>query len=172
MIRRASPKPQAANGKSEFFADLQLEQYIVDELQFQTNAELNFDKARAPDPTIKVDLDVKGHNTDPDRYMVGLSVDLNRDQKLEKVYLYKIHLHIYGWFHFVKPIDLAVKQRAIHLNGSSILYGIVRTVVAQLTGTLGPEKFILPTVNFVSLVKHKFKSKRIKTQATSVEHKK
>jgi len=48
----------------------------------------------------------------------------------------------------------------IGLNGLVILYGTARGIVAQATANCLHGKFILPSVNFVELVKKKAQSAR------------
>jgi preprotein translocase subunit SecB len=50
----------------------------------------------------------------------------------------------------------------IGLNGLSILYGVARGVVAQATANCPHGKFILPSVNFIELMKSKAKESRTK----------
>lgn len=136
-------------------AQLQLENYIVDELTFQTNTPYVTKDDTLLAPTVDVDFEIKPHGKDPNRFLVGMVVDLNKGQAPKKYSNYQIHLSLLGWFQFQEGVEEATKKKMIVANGTSILYGIARTVIAQLTGTLGNQRFILPTVNLLALAKQK-----------------
>ena len=54
------------------------------------------------------------------------------------------------------PIDQY--DKALSLNGASILYGLLRAQIVQLTALSAHGQFLLPTINFVELQQSKSES--------------
>ena len=138
------------------FADLQLEDYIVSDLRFSSNYKMSKGATGPLPSTTKVDFDVKKHSTDPNIFLIDMVVDLNKGLSPQEFDKYQIHLHLLGQFRFTRPLPEEAKSKMIYTNGSSILYGVARSIVAQITGSFGDRKFILPAVNILSVLKDKF----------------
>lgn len=68
---------------------------------------------------------------------------------------YSLHLDIVGYFTFLPGTSDDVMIRMVHLNGSSMLYGIARGFVGQATGAARHGQFLLPAVNFIALLKQR-----------------
>jgi len=151
--------PQANLALPELLANLQLDNYLVDELVFKCN-KVGARDTKLATPTIGIDFDVKDHNKDKNKFLLDMVIDLNEGQELEKFETYQIHLHILGWFHFVVSVEENVKANMLAANASSMLYGVARTIVANVTGTLGTERYILPTVNLLAVIKAKTESRQ------------
>jgi preprotein translocase subunit SecB len=64
-------------------------------------------------------------------------------------------LKLTGFFCFVEGTDEEIINKMIGPSGLSILYGVARGVVAQVTGNSWHGKFILPSMNFIELMKGK-----------------
>jgi preprotein translocase subunit SecB len=158
----APQKPQPVERLPNLIAGLQLEHYIVDDLTFRCNATVATDKAKTALPDIAIDFDVKTNKKEKDRCLLLMAVDLNKEQDLKEFDLYQIHLHIVGWFRFTPGLDDATKAKMMFSNGSSILYGVARTVVANLTGSVGPQRYILPSLNLLSVIEAKMKKAQTK----------
>ena len=158
---KASPKTIVT--LPDLLAGLQLDSYLVDDLVFKCNARVVTKKDKPADPTISIDFDVKANTKDKNLFLLEMEVDLNEGQELNKFQIYQIHLHLLGWFRFTSNIDEATKAKMLATNASSMLYGVARTVVANLTGSLGPERYILPTLNLLTVIKAKMASSPEKT---------
>ncbi|NOY64146.1 MAG: hypothetical protein GXO97_01905, partial [Nitrospirae bacterium] len=65
------------------------------------------------------------------------------------------HLKLNGFFSFPEGTEEETIKKMIGLNGLVILYGTARGIVAQATANCLHGKFILPSVNFIELVKKK-----------------
>ena len=68
---------------------------------------------------------------------------------------YQIAFKISGFFSFPPDTEEETIQKMVGLNALAVLYGIARGVVAQVTANGPHGKFILPTVNFVEMLKKK-----------------
>lgn len=158
--------PQAIVGSPDLLANLQLDNYLVDELVFKCN-KVGARATKLAKPTIGIDFNVKDHIKNKNKFLVDMVIDLNEGQELEKFETYQIHLHILGWFYFTAKLDQETKARMMATNASSMLYGVARTIVADLTGSLGPERHILPTLNLLAVIKAKAVSTPEKTKTTN-----
>ena len=151
--------PQATVMLPDLLASLQLDHYLVDDLVFKCNKKRGTKKENLITPTIGVDFDVKENTKDKNQFLLDMVVDLNEGQEFDKFDGYQIHLHIFGWFHFTAELDSEVRGKMLATNASAMLYGVVRTVVANLTGGLGEERYILPALNLLAVIKAKGASK-------------
>ena len=153
----------------DLLAGLQLEYYLVDDLVFKCNKAVSTGDVKPINPTIAVDFDVQENKEDKNLFRLEMLVDLNAGQELKKFDSHQIHLHLFGWFRFTANFDQPTKAKMMATNASSILYGIARTIVANLTGSFGAERYTLPTLNLLAVVKAKASSKPqlAKTSATA-----
>jgi preprotein translocase subunit SecB len=157
--------PQATVTVPDLLASIQLDRYLVDDLVFKCNKTGGTKKDTLATPTIGIDFDVKENTKDKSRFLLDMVVDLNEGQELDKFETYQIHLHILGWFQFTAELDANVKAKMLATNASAMLYGVARTVVANLTGSLGPERYILPALNLLAVIKAKMASRPEITKA-------
>ena len=141
-------------------AQLRLENFVVDKLTF--NTALGNDKASKG--LIDVDFQVKAHAEDNNKYLLMMQVDLNKGKAFKKSGGYQIHMQILGWFKFTDELNEDAKTRMLFANAASILFGVARTIVAQLTGTLGQSRFILPSVNLLEIAKRRAATLKDKQQ--------
>jgi|CXWL01.1.fsa_nt_gi preprotein translocase subunit SecB len=142
----------------DLIAGLQLDRYLVDDLAFKCNTAIVQKDDKFSPPTIGIDFDVKENINDPNVFLIEMVVDLNYGQGPKEFETYQIHLHLYGWFRFTIEMDQAAKGKMMAVNASSMLYGIARTIVANLTGSLGEGRYILPTLNLLAVIKAKMAS--------------
>lgn len=161
-------KPQSTVTVPDLLAGLQLDRYLVDDLVFKCNTvETRKDKLVAP--TIGINFDIKQNTEDKNLFLLDMVIDLNKDQELTKFDTYQIHLHILGWFYFTAQLNRETRDKMLATNASAMLYGVARTVIANLTGSLGPERHILPALNLLAVIKAKMASRSTitKTPATA-----
>lgn len=153
---RASPKkPETL---PSLLAGLQLDRYLVDDLVFKCNKFAITKEDKPLDQTIGVDFDVRENTQDKNRFLLEMKVDLNEGQAFKTFQSHQIHLHLFGWFRFTADFDDPTKARMLATNASSILYGVARSIVANLTGSLGAERYILPSINLMEIAKAKMGS--------------
>lgn len=159
--------PKKIENMPNFLAGLQLDRYLVDDLIFKCNKFATTKDDKPIDPTIGIDFNVKGSEQDENIFLLDMVVDLNAGQAFKKFQLHQIHLHLYGWFRFTTPLDEPTKEKMLFTNASSILYGVARSIVANLTGSLGASRYILPSVNLLEIVKAKSGSSPEKTRTAT-----
>lgn len=136
-------------------AQLQLDSYIVDELSYRLNLPFRAKPETGSVPVVGVDFDVVAHKDDKSRFLIWMTIDVNKKGDHFRRNRYQVHMRLMGRFRFEGELDEATKNRMIFNNGSSILYGVARGIVGQLTGTLGTERYILPAVNFLAIAEQK-----------------
>lgn len=135
---------------------LDINDYFVDELSVRTNHD--FSKKDQSSGEIKVDFDIKRNNTSPLEFMIPMTIAVNNNESSFAVAEYQISLKITGFFGFAEGADEETVNRMIGPSGLAILYGVARGVVAQATGNCWHGKFILPSMNFVEMLRDKASS--------------
>ena len=92
------------------------------------------------------------HKSDPCKYLLGLEIEVNPKPQREKEFFpYYVAIKGSAFFSFKELCSKEVVERYLHLNGASILYGLLRAQVAQITAQSAHGQFLLPTVNFVAV---------------------
>jgi len=141
---------------------LDIEDYFVEELRVKAN----------PAPTggishrveVFVSFNIKRKGTEP-VFMIPMVINVNKSRATFNKAPYQIMLKITGFFRFKEGTDEETIKKMIGLNAPAMLYSIARGIVAQATAQSIHGKFILPTVDFVELVRKK--QRRKKTSTTS-----
>ena len=151
--------PKKIDTVPDLLAGLQLDRYLVDDLIFKCNKFATTKDDKPVDQVLGVDFDVRENTQDKNRFLLEMKVDLNEGQAFKKFQSHQIHLHLLGWFCFTTNLDDATKARMLLTNASSILYGVARSIVANLTGSLGAERYILPGLNLMEIAKAKMGSR-------------
>jgi len=163
---KASPK--ASVRLPDLIANLQLDRYLVDDLVFKCNSQVITKGDERTSPNISIDFDAKENSKDKNLFLLEMVVDLNAGQDFQQFDTYQIHIHIRGWFRFTSILDRETKTRMLATNGSSMLYGVVRTIIANLTGSLGPQRYILPSLNLLAVIRAKVASGKMTTTTKAV----
>lgn len=99
------------------------------------------------------DYGVGTHKTDANRYRLTLRFDCHEaaDDKTEVGNAVKAEIS--GFFRFPEGTEKKQMEALIRVNGVSILYGILRGIVANSTGVFPNGKFLLPTIMPQDIVK-------------------
>jgi preprotein translocase subunit SecB len=138
---------------------LNFEEYFVEEIYVK--AKPKFEKKGRNEGEIAISFDIKRKDMEL-RFMIPMEIKLNHSKKDSFNAPYQVILKITGFFSFPKGTDEETIHKMIGLNGLSILYGVARGVIAQATANCPHGKFILPSVNFIELMKSKMKRPRTK----------
>ncbi|MBU1356808.1 MAG: protein-export chaperone SecB [Candidatus Edwardsbacteria bacterium] len=92
------------------------------------------------------------------RYRLNLSFTFDAPTKVP--FPYFIHLELMGIFEhtpLIKTDNAKQYVQAVTLSGLAILYGVMRSLVSDITSQCYQGRFILPTINFVEDLKKKHK---------------
>ena len=121
---------------------LQLERYFISKVQIEAVQKTSF-------PTeigSSTKLEVARNNQEPNRYVVSLTVAVTGSDQKPPPYVGEVQ--VIGFFQ-VHPELPADKQAQIaSVNGASILYGVAREMIANVTARGPWPAVILPCVNF------------------------
>lgn len=129
---------------------IQLVRYTVVDVAFRRNMEAE------AGPSILFGTDVDWYDpseaTHEDPQFIGLRVRMHTGQPgcAEEDAREQGHVHLIGGVAWAGPPDFdpGQKRRLLYVNGLSLLYGIARTLIAQLSETGGMAPVMLPTVGF------------------------
>ena len=96
------------------------------------------------------DYDVARHTSEKHRFRLALR--LAAKSKTPIPVDYSLDCEIVGFFCFPEDSTEDTMQRLVRLNGCTILYGILRGQLANITGSFPRQKMILPTVMMEDVV--------------------
>lgn len=96
------------------------------------------------------DYDVARHSTEKNRFRLAFRLGVK--PKSPTPVDYTLDCEIVGFFHFAEDTTDEAMQRLIRFNGCTILYGILRGQLANITGSFPRQKLILPTVMMEDVV--------------------
>lgn len=133
-----------------------------------------------PDPNRKeesvsfgFDYDLSWHNENPHRVRMIMRFVMGANKQEENSSCpYGIKAEVEGFFKFSEDIDDQKMAYLCRVNSLTILYGILRGEIANVTGSFRDGKFILPTVMMQDVVKDveaRKEANRKKAQADTVE---
>lgn len=129
-----------------------------------TKLHLDFHQPEADEAVITqakcgFDYAVATHSVEKNRYRLGFRVRCCEADEGGKHMGNAMEAEIVGFFRFDEDESKEKMDALIRLNGVSILYGILRGIVATVTGVFPTGKFLLPTVMPREIVEHAEKAK-------------
>jgi len=133
---------------------LQLDAYRIDSLRIEANPD--FDRRDVFTGTIDVDPEHLRHTEKEDVHQLRLTVSFGRAEDEPVGTPYTGEIVGRAFFHLAdSELDESEKARLIIVNGSAILYGLLRGQVAQVTALSHYGAFLLPPVNLVESFREK-----------------
>lgn len=134
---------------------LLLNNYFVKELSYRSNPAYDSKAKVRKEGKIHCNIEFGTGLNAPDHFMVALTIVVEPSEISPALDPYHINMRIEGYFNFKQGSDVppADKERLVTLNGSSILMGLARGLVAQATGVSEFGKYLLPAVNFVEILR-------------------
>ncbi len=132
-------------------SQFQLSRYEIESIAVTPNNKYNSElKSHTGDVTST--LHVAGHKTDPKKFIVVLELLVHPTKGREsKFYPYNIAIKGRGHFVFKDKPETDIAARILNVNGASILYGLLRGQITQITAQSVRGQFILPPLNFVEM---------------------
>jgi preprotein translocase subunit SecB len=131
---------------------LNIDEYFVEEVRVRTNPDYVEPGQEQRAGQIKVALSMKKKGAEPE-FMISMKLEVNKARRAFEASPYYVFLDITGYFSFHQGTEQDTMDKMIGFNGPAVLYGVARGIVAQITANCRNGKFILPTVNFVELLK-------------------
>jgi preprotein translocase subunit SecB len=147
------------------FSPMQLRDYLLGKLFVEANPSFNSQEGVEIEQEYGVDFDFKKQEGKP-VFRIDLSVSLNCSEKAFRQSPYRIQIHLISFIEFDERYPEHDIPKLLVPNGLAMTYSIARGIVGQATGTSLHGKYILPTVNFVELVKAKFRASAEKKKNT------
>ena len=128
-----------------------LNEFFIRDLQINGIDAIN---AESLSMTYGIDYDLSCKNEDCHEIRMVLRFRLEPDKAEEvRTCPYEIKATIEGFFTFSKDLDYKQMAYLVRVNSATILYGILRGEVANVTGSFPAGKFLLPTVMMQDVVK-------------------
>lgn len=136
---------------------LQLREYFIESLHLDANPDYHAVAGTTYESKLGVDFDFK-RNEDAPIFRVDLDVRINPTDESYARAPYRIRIKTQTILEFDESFPEADIPKLLGPNGLAMAYSIARGILGQATGTALHGKFILPTVNFVELLKAKAKA--------------
>jgi len=141
---------------------LEIDEYSIDGFNLQANAD--FDGEKESPNALNVDFNIGRSTTGEPRFEVRLFISLNQKDEQFAQAPYRMDLNVVGYFHFPDDTDEETIKKMIAPNGLAILYGIARGTAAHMTGCSRFGKLVLPSVNFIELIKEKGRAEKAQSR--------
>jgi preprotein translocase subunit SecB len=139
---------------------LRLDEFVLESFRIRTNlADPWPSGASGGVPVVDVDFHALGARSGR-RFLVPLSIRVNRRRQDFTRFGYAVDVSIFGYFSIEGDIDDDTAHQMINLNAPSILYGIARGIVAQGLSLTRAGKIILPSINFVELLRQRVEQRQ------------
>lgn len=101
---------------------------------------------------IATSINISPHAKDARKYRLTLEVQVKPTATKENEFFpYMVAIKGRAFFTFKEACPAEDADHTLRLNGASILYGLLRAQVAQITAQSVNGQFLLPTVNFLEL---------------------
>lgn len=143
---------------SNVIAQLQLRDYYLTLLNVEANHNFKSEEGKPIHSIMGVDFNFYKKKDEP-KFKIVLDIFVNLKDEDFKKSEYRIRIKVDSFLEF----DPSFPEKDIpHLlvpNGLAMTYSIARGIVGQATGTSLHGKFLLPSVNFIELIKNKIESK-------------
>lgn len=136
------------------FANLSLDNYFFPEVVVKANPDFN-SRVKNRVAEIGIERSIRRHQSNPAKYLVELRITVFPGAGKNKRRCPIIaDVTARGHFRFIKlPKTEEEIAKFIMLNAVAILYGLIRAQVAQIS-SIGPHgRFVLPTVDFIEMLK-------------------
>lgn len=147
---------------NSMISPLRLENCFTEELTVKTNPSFAPGVEKKKEGKLQCEVELAGNKNDPSKFRVGLSVSVEPSMEYPALDPYLIQVKITGVFGFSGDLPSEeTMHRMVSLNGSSILYGIARGLVIEVTGNGRWGKYILPAVNFVQLLEQQSQKQKV-----------
>ena len=132
-----------------------LDRYIIEAVSIRLNGD--YDRSiREHVGDVSSSVEHAWNSKNAKQARLTLEIDIHPTAGKENAF-YPYHVNIKGAAFFTFADDYPSEQydKALPLNGTSILYGLLRAQVVQITALSAHGQFLLPTLNFVEMQQSK-----------------
>ncbi len=146
---------------SNVMAQLQLRDYFL--LLLNVEANPNFTPEAGKPASSNMGINFKFFRKENEsKFKIELDVIVNPKDEHFRKSEYRIHIKMESFLEFDSLFPEKEIPNLLVPNGLAMTYSIARGIVGQATGTSLHGKFLLPSVNFIELIKEKFNSEQRK----------
>ena len=135
-------------------SQMQLKDFVVQLLHVEANPKFVLQKGNYLEDKLDFSFDMM-ERKDPKLYRINLDLSINGKDEDFANRAYRIHVVVYVIYGFDLKMPKEDIDKLLGPNGLAMAYSIARGVLANATGSSLHGKYILPTVNFVELLKEK-----------------
>lgn len=149
----------------------QLEEFFVTTLHLDHREFKGQESSKPAQLGYGFDYTLGGHNEQDHRYRMAFRVEAEEFAENEQPIGMKLAAEVVGYLALNPALSKADREKLVRENGVSILYGILRGIVATMSGAFPNGKLLLPTTlpaDIVSQVEEQ-KKEAIKAAASSTE---
>ncbi|MBN2164310.1 MAG: protein-export chaperone SecB [Pontiellaceae bacterium] len=133
----------------------QLERFLVESVAVRPNPGYS-DTSPENTGTISVGVSLATHNEDKCKRQLILDINLQPKEGAEdRCFPYSISIIGMAFFLFHKDASEKDVERFLNINGSAMLFGLLRGQVSQITSQSVHGQFLLPPCNFVEMYEEK-----------------
>jgi len=148
------------------FSPLQLRDYLIELLQVEANPDFVAAEGTSYEGSVGVEFDFR-RQEETKLFRVDLDIVVNPTQEMLVRAPYRIRIKFQTILEFEGEYPEEQIPALLGPNGLAMAYSIARGIVGQTTASSLHGKFILPTVNFMELLKHKAEAMEESAKKTS-----
>lgn len=136
---------------------LQLERYRLEKLVVDFSDKwLQAEDSEPDDPrAYEVRTDFNIYEPEDEMFLVRLSVESRPESDSPTRRFNEVSVVVWGMFSLTPGTDEETRQQVIPYNCVAILHGLARGVITSATGACLGGPFLLPTVNYLEVIKQK-----------------
>lgn len=139
-------------------SQLQLRDYVLLNLLIEANPNFKPSENKGQEGDIGFKFNFKKNNEEP-IFLVDMEIVLNQKEEMFKQQPYRIRVRLQAFLEFDKTFPEKDIPNLLGPNGLAMTYSIARGIVGQATGTSLHGKYILPTMNFIEVLKSQSEKK-------------
>lgn len=140
---------------TEILSPLQLRDYHVLDFHLNVNDKFKKIKQNSLKENILFDYSFQKHQSKDNWFRIILYIETNTTNVIRQKTPYSIKLSIGGIFELEASFPDELKKKILLPNGIAMTYSIARGMVAEVTSASINGKYILPTINFIEVIKRK-----------------
>ena len=140
---------------------MQYKNYAVDKIMVESNTQ-DIQSSDDGSDELVIDFNVLKQENEKS-FLIELFIDVNKSAKAFKSSRYRIFLKLLSVFDFFRDTTREEITKLLIPNGLAMAYSTSRGIIGELTANSINGKYILPSVNFMELIKkksHKLKDKK------------
>lgn len=131
---------------------LEIENYIIDEIFVKANPKFN--NSRPSKIGINTRSEIRQKKDNSLGFLICIVINIGDTTPEATNNPYNLKMAIRGYFNFIEGTATELVDKMLVNNGLSILYGIGRGIIAQVTANGPHGKFILPVANLTHSLDH------------------